>query len=208
VWTEDERLTNREIEAVLPHYEGLIHSTTKRIREFVDDDPEDIAQIFRVKLVRALRAYDPRRSRLTRDAFVFGAIANQKKDILKRRRRAEDSLEAAVERDVSPDGWQARHGLLTHAEQVYGGVEDDDLVLPSTLTRIERQIIALLYVGRLQIEAAAELGLTKGEMERAIRSVRVKLADWRPSAEHAHVPSPPLPDRAAPARSPSPARRA
>lgn len=193
-------MTNREIESVLPHYEGLIHSTTKRIREYVDDEPEDIAQIFRAKLVRALRAYDPRRSRLTRDAFVFGAIANQKKDLLKRRRRTEESLEAATERDVSPDAWQARNGLLTHAEQVYSAIEDDDLVLPSTLTRVERQIIALLYVGRLQIEAAAELGLTKGEMERAIRSVRVKLADWRPSPGHGHAPSPPLPDRAASAR--------
>jgi RNA polymerase sigma factor (sigma-70 family) len=193
-------LTNREIETALPHYEGLIHSTTRRIRDFVDDEPEDIAQIFRAKLVRALRAYDPRRSRLTRDAFVFGAIANQKKDLLKRRRRTEESLEAAIERDVSPERWQAQNGLLTRAEQVYGAIEDDDLVLPSTLTRSERQIIALLYVGRLQIEAAAELGLTKGEMERAIRSIRVKLADWRPSPEHGHVPSPPLPDHASLAR--------
>lgn len=213
----DEHLTEQEIEAVLPHYEGLIHSTTRLIEGLVEEDPEDIRQIFRVKLFTALRRWDPKRSTTRpvdaktvarlRDAFIFGCIANQKKDLLKRPLRHEGSVERVASRFASQDSFDSHFGLTSEHEEIYGAIEDDDLLLPSTLTVIERGIIALLYVGRMQIEAAAELSLTKGEMERAIRSIRVKLADWRPSPQPGSGPTPPLPGARVSARRPAPARR-
>lgn len=211
-------MTDQEIAGILPHYEGLIRATTRRIQHVVDEEPEDIAQIFRLKLFTALRRWDPARStrrrpvdpqtlRRLRDSFIFGCIANQKKDLLKRRRREESSIEGCVTEDDSVDHFELTHGLTSSPEQVYGAIEDDDLLLPSTLTATERSIIVLLYVGRMQTEAAVELGLTKGEMERAIRSVRVKLADWRPSPQQGHVPTPPLPGARASDRRREPAPR-
>lgn len=196
-------MTEREIEGVLPHYEGLIFSTTRIVVEAgVEEEFEDLQQIFRMKLVKALRAYNPRRSRLARDAFIFGAIANQKKDMLKRKRRNEGSVEELADAYSTEDRFALEHGLVTSPDEIYAAIEDDDLMLPSTLSAIERQIVVRLYAGRMQIEAAAELGLTKGETERAMRSIRVKLADWRPSGEREHVPTPPLPR--APSRAPRP----
>src|SRR3954470_7263330 len=73
---------------VLRLYEGLIFSTARRYSIFVEEDLEDIQQILRVKVFRALESYDgakapPRTDgRSPRDAYVFQCVRNQAKDLL------------------------------------------------------------------------------------------------------------------------------
>jgi DNA-directed RNA polymerase specialized sigma subunit len=69
--------------------------------------------------------------------------------------------------------------------QVYGRIEDDDCVMPNTLTEDERHIVVMLYRDFRQTEIARLLGIDKRQMERAMRSIRAKLADWRPDVAEA-----------------------
>jgi DNA-directed RNA polymerase specialized sigma subunit len=50
---------------VLAHYEGLIFSTARLLRGHVEDDQEDVRQILRLKVWKAIRAYNPDRSSRT-----------------------------------------------------------------------------------------------------------------------------------------------
>lgn len=177
----------------LLRYEGLIFKTAQRYVGFVDEDFEDIQQMLRLKAWQALRSYDPSRSSMTQDAYVFSCIKNRCKDMVKRVNSESGKLRAAqlfIE-DVAPadrnegrrllrDKFEDRYLSATH-EQTYGDVEDEQVVLPSTLTRVERQVVALLYVGFKQPEAAGVLGIGRGDVERALGRVAEKMADWRPS---------------------------
>lgn len=176
-------------------YEGLIFKTAQMHAHAIEDDPEDVRQILRIKVWRALVAYDASRSQMSRDRFVFMVLTNQVKDLKKRKRRGELHIE-----DVAPRGrnqygtagqrdWFDQRYLSEDHEQVYGDVEDDDLVVPSTLTPLERRVVALLFRDYKQTEAARQLGLETREVERAVRSIREKLADWKPDSDEP-VPEP------------------
>lgn len=172
---------------ILRSYEGLIFATTRRIAPFVEEDPEDIRQIFRLKVWRALVAFDSSRCSTDRDRYVFMCVANQKKDLLKRLRRGERSIEELTslggpDARLQSDRFERRHGLITDHDSVYGSVDDSGFRLPNTLTATEQDVICLLYEGYLQTEVRDTLGLSTGEMERTVKSVRAKLADWRPAA--------------------------
>jgi DNA-directed RNA polymerase specialized sigma24 family protein len=66
---------------------------------------------------------------------------------------------------------------------VYGVVDEDDVLIPSTVTAFERRVLLLLYTGDYkQGEMALRLGVEKREVEKAIRALRDKFADWCPSA--------------------------
>lgn len=190
---------NSDASQAVRRYEGLIRATARRIEAYVELDFDDIEQRLRIKVWRALLSYDPRRSRLPEDRYVVSCVFNEKKDILNLRRRGDigiDALMNAARREEegvfgrrSADSFEAQY-LATTAEQVFGCVEDDDLRLPSTLTELELEIVLLLYTERYQTEVAVALGLSKGEIERAMRSIRVKLADWRPAASVVEAPLP------------------
>lgn len=155
-------------------YEGLIHKTAGMYSPHIQDDYEDIVSILRIKVWRALEAYDPTRSRQPIERYVFSCVRNQVKDLLKRRVRHEVYMA-----DPEP--------LLPSvpADVVYAEVEDEHLSIPSTLTELEREVVLRLYVGETLQEAARWLGVPRPEVTRALARVREKMADWRP-------PAPPL----------------
>jgi RNA polymerase sigma factor (sigma-70 family) len=185
-------------------YEGLVRATANRIAPFVEMPVEDIEQRLRIKVWRALVTFNPRVGR-AEDQYVVSCVFNEKKDILSLRRRGELPLDAMLtpedRKHNRGDAFEEQY-LSVAAEQVYASIEEDDLRLPSTLTHLELQVITLLYAQRYQTEIALELGLSKGEMEKSMRSIRVKLADWRPSASErgAALPTPLPPREQHPAR--------
>lgn len=193
---------------LLEHYEGLIFKTARLLVGVVEDEVEDIQQVLRIKVWRALLAYDPERSKLPRDNYVFSCLMNQKKDLIKKRRLnilfIEDVAPAPAGGDEgnfrrqSRDKFEDRYLSAGH-DQVFGAVEDDDVLVPSTLTQLERKIVVLLYRDYRQQEIAAALDLPKKQLEKAMRSVRAKMADWRPTPEEPtadELPEPtPLPAR-------------
>lgn len=196
----------RLADADIRPYEGLIYATTRRYVHRIEAEFEDVQQVLRLKVALALVAYDPARARpekpdalgrTPRDKFVFNCVANQVKDLLKKRQHGELCIEDLVIAGDSEhsdkrgfgsrDRFEEKHGLTSSHDQVYGEVEEDplDFMLPSTLSRREKRIARMLSGDYRQSEIAAKLRIDKREMERHMRSIRVKMADWKPSAEDA-----------------------
>lgn len=177
---------------VLARYEGLVFKTAQRYERALPDlreDLEDLRQIFRIKAWRALLSFDPSRSRMTRDAYVFSCLVNQGKSLLRKqgtvRKRGgapffiEDVAPAPTANDAR-DAWDLEHLSLSE-EDVFAVVEDV-VTVPSTLSRNERLVLGMLYLDFSQTEAASVLGLTKREVEQAVKAIRTKMADWKPSS--------------------------
>ncbi len=151
-------------------YEGLVRKTASMIQPYVQEEYDDIVAILRIKVWRALDAFDPERARQPVERYVFMCVANQKKDLLKRKRRQEVPLDETYDAPVDPD-------------VVYGDVEDVTPVLPNSLTELEYELIKRLYLGYTERQVGRMLGLTRSEMERALESVREKMADKRPAEQ-------------------------
>lgn len=192
----------------ISHYERLIFKHAMRVAGIVEMDFDDIQQTYRIKVWKALESFDevrfggrpPHREghtdcRCRRCRFVFTCLKNMEKDLLKKKRRGELFIE-----DVAPtsseigsglqsrDHFEARY-LAAGAEQVYGEVEEDGVLLPSALTTREREIVVLLYRDYTQAEIRRQLGVERSEMDRTVKAIRLKLADWRPTMDA----DPPLP---------------
>lgn len=84
------------------------------------------------------------------------------------------------------DSFEAQY-LRTDRDDVYGHIEDDGLLIPSTLTGGEQRVLALLYADYSQVEVAVRLGISKREVERAVKAIREKMADWSPSSSEAEA---------------------
>jgi RNA polymerase sigma factor (sigma-70 family) len=151
-------------------YEGLVHKTAGIIAPYVQEEYDDIVAILRIKVWQALRAFDPERARQPIHRYVFMCVANQKKDLLKRKRRQEVPLAEDYDVRVDPD-------------QVYAVVEDETPVVPSTLTVWEKRVVTLLYVGFTEHQTARQLGVSRARVERTLVQVRVKMEEWRPPTE-------------------------
>ena len=180
---------NTPSEADLLHYDGLVGNTALMLAGHVELPVEDIKQILAIKAWRALCAYDPAKARgMNRDRYVFMCVRDQAKDLAKKRKRRElfiedlSSDDGSNERVQSRDTFDSRYLSSTH-DETYGRVEDDDCVMPNTLTVLEQEIVVLLYRDYKQSEAARHLGIEKPAMEKAVRSIRRKLADWKPDPE-------------------------
>jgi RNA polymerase sigma factor (sigma-70 family) len=155
----------------IPYYEGLIRKTAAMCAPRVQEEYEDIVSIFRIKVWRALLSFNPQRSSMTVQAYVFSCVKNQEKDLLKRKRRPEVYLaDQTIVHDPS-----------VHADEVFDEIERELPLIPCTLTAVERAVVVRLYMDVSQRDIALELGLTRSEMERTVRAVRIKMADWRPS---------------------------
>jgi RNA polymerase sigma factor (sigma-70 family) len=141
----------------------------------VQDEYEDIVSILRIKVWRALCAFDPARSSMPVQRYVFSCVKNQAKDLVKKRRRNEVYIEdiAHGESDVA---YFDRGAGSAGADQVYADVERELPQLPSTLTNLEREIIVRLYLDLTQRQVAATLCISRTEMDRSMRSIREKLA--------------------------------
>lgn len=178
----------------LAYYEGLARKTASMYAGIVEEDYEDLCQIFRVKAWRALKSYDPTRSKLPVERYVFSCIRNQVKDLLKRKRRdllfIEDVAPPAENEGITRDRFDSQY-LCADPEQVYGAIEDGVPLIPSTLTEGERNVVALLYLDFKQAEIAMRLGMTKREVGIAVKRIKEKMADWHPSNGSRHLaPSP------------------
>jgi RNA polymerase sigma factor (sigma-70 family) len=177
-----ESMTSRTDRHDVSFYEGLCRKTASMYVPFVEEEYEDIVQILRVKVWRALETFDPARSKMPVERYVFMCVKNQCKDLVKKRKRGEKYIE-----DIAPttgelplrDSFDERYLSATH-EEIYGLVDEGDPLVPSTLTPTEKQVVCLLYRSYRQTEAARLLGLTRSEMERCIAAIRMKMADWHP----------------------------
>lgn len=163
-------------------YEGLIHRTAGIYARYVEEEYEDIVALFRIKVWRALESFDPSKTTIARENYVFMCVKNQAKDLVKRRKRnhayIEDYREPTGGADLNRfDG----HYLAMTEERAFEELFDELPLIPSTLTDLEREVVALLYLDYTQRESADLLGVSRSEMERAMKSVRAKLADWRPA---------------------------
>jgi DNA-directed RNA polymerase specialized sigma24 family protein len=180
-------------------YEGLCRRMAASVVGLVPDlDYDDLVQLYRVKVWRALPAYDARhRAGMTEYRWVIMCLKNYEKDLKARVRRdvpfiedlAGDRLgDSENARLESRDAFEARL-MSSSADEVYAEVEEERLLLPSTLSRLEAQIVVRLYIGFRQVDVERWLGIEKNAMTRAMRSIRRKLEDWRPPAEVLEPPA-------------------
>lgn len=186
---------DREIQ----HFEGVVRQTAGMFSGMVEEEFEDVCQILRMKAYKALLSFDPVKAdagrgtphrhgdhtcRCARCRYVFACIRNQVKDLQKRNRRNWLFIE-----DIAPhnadgngvvrDAFEMRYLEMT-PDQAFQAVEED-FTLPSTLTEEERKVVALLYLTFDYGEIASTVGMTHKEVATAVKSIREKMADWRPT---------------------------
>jgi RNA polymerase sigma factor (sigma-70 family) len=159
----------------IAYYEGLIRKTAAMYAPHIQDDYEDIVSVLRIKVWRSLETYDPARSRMPVERYVFSCVKNQVKDLLKRKRRNEVFFH-----DVTGDCYE-EFFISVSADVVYADVEQEIPVIPNTLTSVERETLLRLYTGASQREVATAMGYRRSEIERIVRSIREKMEDWRPA---------------------------
>jgi DNA-directed RNA polymerase specialized sigma24 family protein len=162
-------------------YEGLVITTASMLVRSprVHDEFDDICQVLRLTVARAIVSYDRGKARQTVEKYVFSCVVNRKKDILDRRPRQEDSLDARLE-----DGGSAHSKLearyLSDHEAGYDIAEDEPVKLPATLTAFEVRVVVLMLREYNQTAVARELNVTRQKVRDAERSIRRKMADWAP----------------------------
>lgn len=168
-------------------YEGLCRRFASNVFGFVPDlDFDDLCQLYRVKAWRALASYDRAHDAgLTEYRYVQMCLKNLEKDLKNRVRRPVAYIEDM--RPQSRDRVEARL-LSSSADEVYAEVEDEPLDLDD-LTALEVEIVVRLYVGWSQADVVRSLGIEKNEMTRAMRSIRLKLGDWRPESASLEAPA-------------------
>lgn len=169
-------------------YEGLIFTTAGMYAPQVEEEFDDICQLLRMKVWRALELYDPSRSRMPVERYVFMCVKNRCKDLVTKHRRGDVYIEDQRRGDQQGvfeggtlDSFESQYLAAEH-EQVFGDVDEGAPLIPSTLTSRERQVIVLLYRDHSQAEVVRIMGLRRSEMERIMRTIRAKMADWAPSA--------------------------
>lgn len=170
----------------MERFRGLVHKTASLIEADLEDDYDDIVQILWMKCWYASLRYDADASRMTLERYVFMCMKNAVKDLQKKRVRGEASLEELQNSEgslgfKSQDKFDGKY-LAVQDDVVYAEVEAEPLHLPNTLTDRERDVVMLLAADFSQTEARALLGIDKRGMEKVMRDVRVKLADWKPSS--------------------------
>lgn len=174
----------------LAHYEGLVHSTAARYVSVMAGaamDFDDICQVLRIKVWKALEVYDPTRW-ADRDRYVFMCVRNQGKDLVKRRTPDHIARDSLMIEDVAPtvngngairDAFELRY-LSSDEEQSYMDVLEEPPMIPSTLTSNERRVLKLLYHEFRQAEMAPILKLSPSQVKGCVKGIRAKMADWAP----------------------------
>lgn len=164
-------------------YEGLVRKTASMYVDFTEEEYEDVCQILRIKAWRALGTFDSTRSKLPVERYVFSCMKNQVKDLLKKKKRNEAYIEDFC---TNGDGGQRRDEfenqyLRMDEEAALDGLLADVPLIPSTLDLTERKVLALLYMDYGQAEIALSLDTTKREVAVAVKGLKEKMADWKPS---------------------------
>jgi RNA polymerase sigma factor (sigma-70 family) len=169
-------------------YEGLCRKTASIYVKYVEEEYEDIVQLLHIKCWRALETYDPQKATQTVDKYVFMCMKNLCKDLVKKKKREELHIDDIAPTMQSDSGHDVRdafdlHYLGVREDEVYGEAEEELPLIPSTLTETERAVVCLLFSDYRQKEIAVRLGIDRNLVGRAIKSIRVKMADWAPSPE-------------------------
>lgn len=167
--------------------------TAEMFADRVGLELEDMRQELWVKIIKARRAYSSSRSKMTERAFVYACVANLVKD-LKRdaARRANGRLRVTYVEDYDiailgsdhegeKGSWFEWRFQCVEHDEVYGIVDDGPFTMPATVTPQEQEIVFLLVLGYAQTEIAAQLGWDYGDVVKAMRQLKQKLSDWRPS---------------------------
>ena len=190
------RTENKREDFKIETYEGLIHSTARRYEEQANRkgvEFDDFVQILRIRVWKAIEAYDPARSSMVLRAFVFGCVTNQVKDVLKNRTKAEalrshhpgevhldDLLPVRKEEGGTGDrGADSSHNALrflsVSEEQAYSELDEDETELPDSLTPAERTVALMLIEDYTQPLIAQHLGCRLSEVRSHISSIRLKM---------------------------------
>lgn len=175
-------------------YEGLVYKTAEMFHERVGLEMDDMRQELRLSVLKARRAYHSGRSQLSERAFVYGCVANRVKDMKRdAARRRNGRLVVVHVGEDSLDWFEFTYRRVTH-DEVFGAIEDGSFRLPATITEDEQTVLWMLVVGYTRTEIAASMCVEYTKIEGAVRSIRRKMADWRPSGpmpEPAVVPATP-----------------
>lgn len=173
------------MEVALRHYEGLVLATAARCVAFSEDGFDDVAQVLRVKVWQAVRAWDHTKSTTNRDKYVFMCVRDRAKDVVKKKKHnllhIED-LRATTERGnhtMCSDSFDARYLCSSHDDNY--AIVEEDVDLLAGLDELERRIVEMLSSDYKQAQVARTLGLAKVDMDRAMRSIRDKLSELRPA---------------------------
>lgn len=174
-------------DADIRRYEGLVFKTATLYEGKVEDiDLDELRQVFRIKVWRALESFDPTRSVMSQDRYVFSCLVNQGKDLLRKKKRGTVYIE-----DVAPtrqdsefgglrDRFEEKYQSVT-AEEVYGLIDRQEGFLPNTLSSVEERVVCLLWANYGKGEIASALSLTRKDMADAMDGIRTKMSDWRPT---------------------------
>jgi RNA polymerase sigma factor (sigma-70 family) len=180
------------ISQTLVRFEGLVIQTARMYASQVGREESDLAQELRVRVWKAIEAYNPRRTTLPLERFVFGCVRNKMKDFFRdaarekaRREREGVSFVCAEDLGAPEDSMTGeerfeRYHFVTR-EQVYGRVEGAVFVLPATVTETEARVAILLVQEVSRLEISVRLDMTDAEITAAIRALREKLRDWKAS---------------------------
>jgi DNA-directed RNA polymerase specialized sigma24 family protein len=194
-----------DLRSTLASFEGLVRATARMFAEQVHREEDDLAQELRLRVWRACETYDPQRSTQTLQRYVFGAVTNKIKDYKRdaareatRRERCglaflhiESMQLGGNDNQDRQERFDSLFHYATH-EQVFADVEHAPFTLPVGITYTERRVSALLVVGLARSEIASAIATSRHEIDECVRSLRAKLADWRPDAP---VADPRLPSR-------------
>lgn len=168
-------------------------TTARMFATQVGWEEDDMAQMLRLKVWKAVASFDPSRG-LSLERHVFGAITNRIKDFkrdaareVKRRDRygvmflhIEDMRSAYDDRNVSrQEAFDARYNFAER-DEVYGVIEEGKFVLPAGVTDREASVLVLLMHELSKTEIALRLGIPKPVVYECIDALRQKFADWAP----------------------------
>lgn len=172
-------------------YEGLVRKTAGRYQGVIQEEYEDLCAILRIKCWRALESFDPAKSRVPIQNYVFSCMRNQVKDLLKRKKRNDLYIEEIAPVSPNPRGGQPRPSARDRFEERYSSAAEEEVfaevlaetpLIPSTLTTLERGVVILLYLEYGQAQMAESLGVNKREIAKAVKGVKDKMSDWKPSS--------------------------
>lgn len=170
-----------ETTKALKDFEGLIFKTAVLYERRLRTEREDLQQVLRIRVWLALEAFEPSRTTTNVESFVFTCLRNQIKDLVKARMRRDN-----IAREFYLEDIESIESYPTYDDPFL----DDDL-LPTTITESERVVIGLMYVGyQRPSDMAPVLGVTPKEVSRRVASIRLKLADLRPSGQIGELPLP------------------
>jgi DNA-directed RNA polymerase specialized sigma24 family protein len=173
-------------------FEGLVHTTARMFAAQVRREEEDLAQELRVRVWRAIVTYDATKSPLSLERYVFQAVTNKikdfKRDAVREARRREDSGTTLLHiedirvrhNETAQEVFDGYFHYVSH-DEVYGDIDEGSFELPATITASEAAVLVLLMMGLSKRQAAERLVVARGEVERSVGALRIKLADWRPT---------------------------